>query len=226
MMALDWVIINNITVVLESPRDAIILQILQKLDITNIAWYSSGTVYGADEMYFACNTPALHPELWQKARYLLSKPKDEKTEDIILLKRTAQNSHNGGRMLKNYATVLKRMRAKYGQKLVEFDSNKHNLNSTANTFSRAKWIVGSHGGALYNQLFAPSGTNVVEYMPVKTNGDLYLRHGGLMPYIFSSLLNQKYWRITKISTDGNVNMLPGIPFENATSILKIANQSS
>ena len=38
MMALDWVIINNITVVLESPRDAIFLQILQKLDITNIAW--------------------------------------------------------------------------------------------------------------------------------------------------------------------------------------------
>ena len=37
-MALDWVIINNITVVLESPRDAIFLQILQKLDITNIAW--------------------------------------------------------------------------------------------------------------------------------------------------------------------------------------------
>ena len=129
-------------------------------------------------------------------------------------------------MIENYAAVLKRMTAKYVQKLVEFDANKQDLNSTTSTFSRAKWIVGSHGGALYDQLFAPSGTNVVEYMPFKANDDLYLRHGGLMPYIFSALLNQKYWRITKISTDGNVNMLPDIPFENATSILKIANQSS
>ena len=114
-------------------------------------------------------------------------------------------------IITNYGAVFNIMKAKYGPRLVEFDSSKQDLKSTVSIFSRAKCIVDSHSGATFNQLFASDGTNVVEYMPVNANGDLYLRHGGLMPYIFSSLLNQNYWRITKISSNGDVNILPDIP---------------
>ena len=219
IQALPWILKENILVLLERPRDKIIHSMLKHLQITNnIVWYSRGTVYGAKEMYFACKTPPVHPDLWQKARQLfvdsvISVPGPVVQDKIILLKRTRHNSANGGRMINNWGSIVSLYAKKYGDKLIEYDASEHNFESTVRLFSSARWIVGSHGGAIFNQLFAPKHTNIVEYMPVHADGSLYLRHGGLMSYVFSVMLNQRHWRISEISRDGNINLLEQLPEE-------------
>ena len=215
IMALPWIHSENIPILLETPRDNIIYEMLAGLNISNIVWHPRGSRkrYGAEKLYFACHTPPLHPQLWQKARSMLA-GNATKGNKIVILKRTRNNSHNAGRFIRNYESIVKNLRQKYESRIVEYDSSEHNLASTISIFASASWIIGAHGGAIFNQIFAPEGTNVVEYMPVKPDGSLYLRHAGMMSYVFSSLLNQVHWRITDISQDGNVDLMLDLPANN------------
>ena len=51
VLALPWIRKNNVPILLERPRDSIIMEMLARLDVTNIIWYEHGQVYGAKEMY-------------------------------------------------------------------------------------------------------------------------------------------------------------------------------
>lgn len=218
---LPWIHKYDIPILLERPRDDIIHEMLSRLNVKNIVWYESGHVYGAKEMYFACHCPPLHPELWQLMRKnLVGDLANTIQNKIVLIKRTHDNSRNGGRFVNNYDSVLRHLKSKYKNNVIEYDSKDHTIESTIGVFSQAKWVIGSHGGAMFNQLFSKPGTNVVEYMPVRRDGSLFLRHSGMMSYVFSSMLGQVHWRISCISSTGNVDMLLDLPTEMRADIPK------
>jgi hypothetical protein len=127
---------------------------------------------------------------------------------IILITRTIENTRNPGRLIKNYPALKQALEVEFQDRFVEYDSKEHTLNSTIALFSSAHAVVGSHGGAFTNLIFAPIDTVVIEAMPCDANGKLQLKHGGVMHYVFASMLGQTYWRMQVVSNDSDVDIDP------------------
>lgn len=196
---------------IQSRPDAIIImntndivrQLIRKLGITNKIENKVATSYTAEELFLICKTPPISKALWEKARVKLGVDKNFKGEKVILIKRTRGNS-NGKRLINNYEAIKTHLKSKFGENFVTYDSTQHTLETSMELFQNARIIVGSHGGGMYNLLFAPSNTKVIEYMPTRNGRAL-----GPAPniiWIQSSILEQDFWRVSVESTDGNVNI--------------------
>lgn len=184
------------TLVLESIRDPIVGDILDRLGF-RYRFYS-GPVR-AHTLVSACRAPPLHPQLWMRAAKMLGVPSMPGTS-VVWLRRTPATSANGGRMITNQDSVIKELRKHFN--VVVF-TKYEGLEHTMRTFGSARVIIGSHGGALTNVLFAPKGTTVIEYMPLDHSGTNYLRHAGMMMYHQSAMLGHHYWRIPVVSASSN-----------------------
>ena len=196
---------------IQSRPDAVIImntndivsQLIRKLGITNKIENKVATSYTAEELFLICKTPPISKALWEKARVKLGVDKNFKGEKVILIKRTRGNS-NGKRLINNYEAIKTHLKSKFGENFVTYDSTQHTLETSMELFQNARIIVGSHGGGMYNLLFAPSNTKVIEYMPTRNGRAL-----GPAPniiWIQSSILEQDFWRVSVESTDGNVNI--------------------
>mmetsp|Transcript_16701 Transcript_16701/g.46739 ORF Transcript_16701/g.46739 Transcript_16701/m.46739 type:complete len:468 (-) Transcript_16701:340-1743(-) len=212
MMHLDAIRKHNITVALQSPRDQIVNEMLSRLNIsTKFMSPNRQTGFlGADELYSGCIAPPLHPLLWRRARVLITKKAPVPNPDgpIILIHRLKQNSKNGGRMIENYDELKAALEDKYGERLVEYDSNQSNPVSSIELFSNASAVVGTHGGAFANLLFAPIGTVVIEAVPCKPNGDPFGPFPSFLFYEYASMLGHTYWRMQYVSRNHDAIMDP------------------
>ena len=85
------------------------------------------------------------------------------------------------------------------------------LASIQATFATASVVIGSHGGGLYNIIFAPLDTCVIE----NQSYEVFIGSGGgtagneEMFYVISGGLGQPYWRIVA-DAGGFVFNVPGI----------------
>ena len=112
---------------------------------------------------------------------------------VILL--TRAGSRNYGRKINNLPAVSDYLSHKFPHTLHIFRGSL-NLNESVQLFSSAHLIVGIHGGAFYNIMFAPSTTNVIEIMPITNNGDVVpksLAHN--IVWKMSAMLGQNYARL-------------------------------
>jgi capsular polysaccharide biosynthesis protein len=91
----------------------------------------------------------------------------------------------GGRAVVNEDEVLALLRARYGDDLAVFVGADHDLASSAALFSRARSVVGPHGGALVNTVFCAPGTTLVEFLPARDPAQFY--------YYTASGLGHRYW---------------------------------
>ena len=211
MQAYDLLQRSEVKLLIYKPRDHIVLEMYERLGFneSQLVYYNSGN-YFADVMINTCITPPLHPDLWQTARsmlgapYLLNVPPSEAS--VILL--TRAKAHNSGRSLTNQDDVLHFLLHRYEKRSVLFKGG-YSLDESIALFSRARIIIGVHGGAFYNMLFAPKGTHIVEILPTD-------EHGGFAPrsiahtivWQMSNLLEQPYWRISEkpLTARGNVQL--------------------
>ena len=99
------------------------------------------------------------------------------------------------------------LRDMYGSAFRAFTGST-DLHEVKRTFAHARVIIGPHGGAFTNLIFAPNRTIVIEYMPCRRNGRHFLVHGGMMMYHMAAMLNHDYWRIPVVSqsSDFHVNV--------------------
>ncbi len=145
--------------------------------------FKSGTVFHGASFHSSCNTPPLHPYLWQRMRDLFQtehKPFHQRS-NIVYFGRGHGNNFNSGRNVNNEEELLEGIEDFINQynnnndkkknnatslKLIRFDHGLHpNITDLIHFFRDAKVIIGPHGGSFYNMLFMSSGSLVIEFMP-------------------------------------------------------------
>ena len=110
-------------------------------------------------------------------------------------------SETSRRRLQNRNEVINALRENYGDRLVVYNGRDHGLTETFEIFRNAHTIVGAHGGAMYNMLFAPEGTKVVEIMPIR-NREKSFPHGyGIFWMLVNSIRHHEYWRVHQRSSN-------------------------
>lgn len=210
MQARDILLAANVSVLLHPPGGRIIGQMLSRLGFsTNSLIYYYGGYYKSGHQVNACVTPPYHPTLWSKARRLLGvndQLKDDANWLIILMLRT--RSWKAGRHIVNVTPLLQTLRARYGARLHVF-YGENDLDKAKALFSRARALVGVHGGAFYNMLFAPLNTTVVEIMPTLDSGTVlpsYAAHSAF--WKLAQTMGHGYWRLAEVplTSEGNVSV--------------------
>lgn len=99
------------------------------------------------------------------------------------------------RKLENEADVLAAVRANVpssfpAANVIVFDGGEHSTAEAITLFSRAKLVVGVHGGALTNILFCQQGTQVIE-LGFRTKKSRHYRHAAAALDLGYSLLHVK-----------------------------------
>jgi hypothetical protein len=103
---------------------------------------------------------------------------------------------------------------KYGERFVTFQAEQHEINATIKLFENARMIIGSHGGAMYNALWASRRSKVIELMPVRADGRYFRQRGyDTMPpfahlaiYTNSVMNGQPFYRWYEATRSFNYNV--------------------
>lgn len=179
----------------------------------------------AKQLVIPCNTPPIHPYLWQRAQYLLKLPWlqssfQPKRHLVVYLTRNS-GAYNGGRHIMNEDIVLNAIRPIIelkGCELVTFIAKDYKkLPALLDFFSNAVAIFGPHGGALMNMLFIPRNSIVVEMMPNRPEFTQSGKEVHLIMYKQSQLLGLRYFAVFG-EGDKNDNMI--IPPSDLVSIFR------
>lgn len=192
-----------------SPQYPIVKDLLLRLGIEEeqILDYRDirphGEALASTRFVMTCNTPPVHPYLFQRAQYLLHLPhleashKVEKKTIIYLSRR--KGAINAGRRVVNEPELerhIRRFAEEAGYRFVTFfHSDYNNLDELLELWSSAALVLGPHGGAFANIQFAPKGTYVVEFLP---NGAIFNGPGfkdHLSTYLHAMALGDRYYAL-------------------------------
>ena len=200
---------RNITVMVFRPWDRVIEEMLAKFGVTEdrVQYYDNG-YYAADYLVNSCITPPLHPTLWHQARRTLGAPDllPVPMEDAHVILLTRAKSRNSGRRIQNMEHVTGYLKSRYGDRFMLFQGG-YSLKDATLLFSRARIVIGVHGGAFYNMFLCPIHTNIVEIIPTLDNGTFV---PGTVAYNIvwkmANMLDQNYWRLSEapVSKHGDV----------------------
>ena len=162
-----------------SPQYSIVEELVARLGIpkNRILNYRTinhlGDAIQAKRLILTCNTPPLHPYLFQRAQYLLKLPHIQfpskyKPCKLIYLSRRRGTLGNGRRVM-NESELEKHLlmfaEANHYDYVRFFHGDYHSLASLLELWSQAAVVIGPHGGAFTNMMFAPKGTVVIEFLP-------------------------------------------------------------
>lgn len=192
-----------------SPQTPIVSELYDRLGITadrRIDVRSikhMGELFGAKQLVVSCKAPSLHPYLWQRAQYLLKlphlvDPEKFKPRRILYLTRK-RGTMNGGRKVVNEGPLeghLKQFAQTHGYEYTTFiHSDYKTLEATMELWSTAAVVIGPHGGAFSNLLFAPKGCMVIEFLPNGAifTGTTFKDH--LAPYMQAMVLGHQYYAV-------------------------------
>ncbi len=204
----DIIMQPGVKIALSEPQDNIIYEILHKLNITCDKIIFTSKVLSRIQIN-TCITPPLHPTLWKGFRELLGvseqNPLNSTESHVILLTRV--DSNNSGRTMLNYNRVHSVLKKRYGDRLVVFKGG-YNLSKSMEIFSKARIIIGVHGGAFYNLNFSPSDAHIVEIWPTLEGHKPVPHVAHSIFWLMSNLIGQTYWRLHEPARDdwGDVNV--------------------
>jgi capsular polysaccharide biosynthesis protein len=91
-------------------------------------------------------------------------------DKIIMLSRDWQDHTTHKRIIDNQKELADALREKYGAKFELFRPGRASTEMVIRLLERAEVVLGSHGGALYNALWASRECKVVEISPLLLNG--------------------------------------------------------
>ncbi|KAI0208033.1 hypothetical protein LSAT2_007308 [Lamellibrachia satsuma] len=166
VQVLPFLRLRQVKLVLPAARDAVIREMLQRMNITQdqVVEHRSGFV-AAHHVLSTCITPPLHPLLWRAARALLASNPDHVIDshvsglDVVLL--TRARHHNPGRNIVNFPAVVAFLRRRYSDRLHVFRGG-YTLRESSTLFGKVRLVIGVHGGAFYNVVFCRSDAVVIE----------------------------------------------------------------
>lgn len=118
-------------------------------------------------------------------------------------------SGGGGRGVINEDALIGLLRKRYGNEMMVFTGAEHDVRSTIELFSRARIVIGPHGGAFVNTLFCAEGTTLVEFVPA--------RQPTQYVYRTSACLGHQYWPLP-IRDRGHADSLE-VPLEELLRVL-------
>ncbi|KAJ8306836.1 hypothetical protein KUTeg_014920 [Tegillarca granosa] len=211
MQALEYLQKPDMKILILPPRDKIIFEIIDRLNISqkNLIIASSPFLHGADNLFFTCNTPPLHSVLWSKARRLIGAHETRTSEEIKVILITRAGSYNKGRNLLNMQEVIQTLHSRYGIDNVHVFKGPYSLNKSIEIFGKIKIIIGVHGGGLYNLMFCPKNTAVVEIMPTLPDGRMLAASDSIF-WAQAYMLEQIYWRLITTPKDSRGNVIVDI----------------
>jgi hypothetical protein len=113
--------------------------------------------------------PVVHPILTQHFIDGL-KLNHAVADTIILISRNQSDQSKYERIITNQDDLADQLKSKYGDKFVLFRPVGFSTAESIELFQRAEVVIGSHGGAMYNALWASRGCKVIEILPLLENG--------------------------------------------------------
>ena len=191
------------------------------------------SIHSAETLIIVESCPMVHPQLFSKLRNGL-KPRSARRDTIVWLSRKRTHCFYPQRFISNEDDVVSMLQRVFTrERVVVYDHKRFSFSETLELFSRAKAMIGAHGGAFYNQFYAPRQTVIVEILPVTRHG-LYPDQPSaertpsfshMAVWSNSLLLGQPFWRFYAIahreSFEVNVssleNLLRTIPSLRVTS---------
>lgn len=155
--------------------------------------------------------PRVHPHFFMRLREMLKLPVRKPTK-IIWISRKLTNSYFPERFIWNEDEIVHKLKLMFGRRnVVVYDHANYTLDETIELFASAKCILGSHGGGMYNQFFAPKEAVIVEILPIKSNGMYHDQtsfydvptFSHMAVWSNSLLIGQKFWRYYEITGAAN-----------------------
>ncbi len=188
----------NASLLIYKPVNDIIYDILEVLNIPpeRLVLYNQDDVLQVKKVINTCITPPLHPTLFQEAHKILATPSMPRQRSLVILLARV-NNRNPGRLITNYEQVYQLLQKRYGKEHVVVFTGKVTFTETRGVFSKAKVILGVHGGLFYNLLFAPKGTHIIEATPVGGNS-IKDRLAHTIFWQLSDILGHIYWRMNEL----------------------------
>ena len=190
---------NDISIMIYRPWDKIILSILNKLNLEKkVIFYDTG-YFKVKYLLNTCDTPPIHPTIWTEMRTRLTFGMPHNKQYVVLLSR--EDSRNYGRNIKNINDIQEYLEHEYPSDFRRFRKSM-SYSDTVELFSNARIILGAHGGAFYNIIFAESSTHIVEFMPIDDEREVTPKTLAYnIVWKMSSILQQNYWRIMTHATN-------------------------
>lgn len=176
---------------------------------------SDGKQVSAELLIMCTATRVVHHYFFDWYQELMRIPIAERSK-VILLPRGKGSGGRGSRIIQNLHDIVPHLSKIFGSENViihDQNSPEKTLSALINKFSTARYIIGPHGGAFYNQFFSGTNTTIVEMLPVKENG-YYPEQTGprsmsfahLAMYTNTECLHQDFYRYYTISDQINYNI--------------------
>ena len=155
--------------------------------------------------------PVIHPKFYEVFKKAMNFDYSN-ADKIVFISRARLDTKKNERIILNQEDLVNALQEKYGDKFVLFKPGASFHNSFS-LFEKAKIVIGSHGGAMYNSLFSSPNTKILEIIPVTSRG-LYLgqasgkaipRFAHLAMYTNAQLLGQPFYRYYQVQ-EGSTNM--------------------
>lgn len=203
---------SNITIRMSSCLSGTISNTLKWVGFKNVIF--SGERFSATTLILPEIVPVIHPLYHQNFRNYLKINFSEFNKIIFISRKPSDNCKNM-RIINNQDEICDALLKKYGKNFVIFRANSYSFEQTVELFSKASIIIGAHGGAMYNQMFSPSNTSVVEIMPIMPHG-LYVGQSSrftkppfahLAIHTNCLMLGQKFFRYYQPTTLSGSNMV-------------------
>ena len=197
---------QGVTYLLHRPQDQNIHTILKHINIS-IAVYDGNDIT-SDYLVNSCITPPIHPLLFSGVRDMLTDGSEsgDKISGGLVILLTRAHSRKSGRKILNKDRVISYLQERYGHNFRVFDGDLTFYDSMK-LFRQARIIIGVHGGAFYNMIYARSSLTILEIMPTTARGKItpaYITHP--IFWVISNMLNQTYWRINNVPSDSSGNV--------------------
>jgi hypothetical protein len=169
------------------------------------------TALATPQLIYACNSPPLHPFLWQLGQQRLFRVKHvpiTERKKIVYCGRRG-NIENVGRKVLNERDMFSLL-AEWGRssdfEIVEFNHTQYStVIELIEFWSSARALIGPHGGCFTNVVFMPANALVIEAFPLFRGVNRATRGMGQMMYIQSMFLEHEYWMLPSYSHIANGN---------------------
>jgi len=145
----------------------------------------------ARRFFSVCDIPGWHPILWRQMRELLGAPtfpKEGQQRTRVLYLPRGQDARNGRTVVndKEVQDTVRAAAAKYGLEYGEFNARNYaSVDALIADLASVRLMVGMHGGAFYNMMFAAAGLDVVEFVPSHVTFFLF--------HIMADMLGHRHW---------------------------------
>lgn len=153
----------------EKPNTGILVQSSVQKDIMKVACSLSNSrfhiirnSFSADIIYAIYFSGNFKMGIVPQNSFSSLGPQNKIGKNIIYIPRTG----NPARSVANSNEVLKVLRKSFGDKLIAYKP-KNNWEVDRHIFANARVIIGPHGGAMGNIIFAPANTTIVEFLPLR-----------------------------------------------------------